>query len=255
VTKKRVERVQSDPDNQPESTYTPTATAKGRARQLRMIAAILWAVAIACELVAIFGLLRQSPVNVVLLVVLTVVIGCFAIGGSLLWKKANRLDPASRKDTVRFFVQNQLGAIITVIAFLPLIALILLNKDLSKEEKAIAGGVAAAVMAVAMAFGIDWDPPSTEQYDAQVQEVVELTGKNEVTWTTHGKVYHLCAEASAVNRESQDGTIFVGTVAEAIAAGKERLTKQIAQELRECGFDEPARTDEIDDAEEPDETE
>ncbi|UUZ61149.1 hypothetical protein [Nocardioides sp. B-3] len=109
-------------------------------------------------------MLRDTPVNMVLLIGLLVVIGLLAAGGSLLWKQANRLDPASRRDTVRFFVQNQLGAIITVIAFLPLIVLILTNKDMSGKEKALAGGIGVLVMIAATAVGVDLDAPSVEQY-------------------------------------------------------------------------------------------
>ena len=46
-------------------------------------------------------------------------IAIFAIAGSLMWKAANKHDPARESEKARFFFQNQLGAIITVIAFLP----------------------------------------------------------------------------------------------------------------------------------------
>lgn len=55
--------------------------------------------------------------------------GITAIIGSLLWKQANRLDPASEKDKFRFFVQNQLGLLITIVAFFPLVLLILTDKN------------------------------------------------------------------------------------------------------------------------------
>lgn len=219
-------------------TWTPTPEAKGRATQLRLVAAVLWVVAIGLEGYAIFGVLNDSSVNMVLLIALIVVIGIVAIGGSLLWKKANRLDPASRSDTVRFFVQNQLGAIITVIAFLPLIVLILLNKDMTPQQKALAGGIGAIVM-VAAAVGIDWSAPSTEQYTAETSQVTDIKGENLVYWTKSGKVFHLCEKVSAVNRASKDNTIYSGTVADAHAAGKDRLTLQVAQEAKQCGFDTP----------------
>ena len=40
-----------------------------------------------------------------------------------------------------------------------------------------------------------------------------------------------------MNRESKDGQIFVGSTQDAVAAGKSRLTKKLAQEVRECGID------------------
>jgi len=73
---------------------------------------VLWLLAIGGEAFAIFWILRQTPVNMIFLIGSLVVIGGLAVGGSLLWKKANRLDPASRADKFRFFVQNQLGAIV-----------------------------------------------------------------------------------------------------------------------------------------------
>jgi hypothetical protein len=40
--------------------------------------------------------------------------------------------------------------------------------------------------------------------------------------------------ASEVNKTSQDNQIYTGTVADAIADGKTRLTLQVDQELAEC---------------------
>src|SRR5690606_32375840 len=132
-------------------TWVPTAEAKKKATSLRWIAAVLWAVAIIGEAVGIFWLLRQRVVTTagglerdadtgllqeqvasttfpqwafITLLVLLVVIAALSIAGSVLWKNANRLDPAKKSDTVRFFVQNQLGAIIAIIAFVPLVILI-----------------------------------------------------------------------------------------------------------------------------------
>ena len=118
-------------------SWSASPEAKSKALTFRIIAAVLWAIAIGGELFTIFWVLRQDPILMWLLIVMLVVIGAFALGGSLLWKKANRLDPASRKDTVRFFVQNQLGVIITVIAFLPLIVMIFLNKDMDGKQKTV----------------------------------------------------------------------------------------------------------------------
>lgn len=217
--------------------WKPTPEAKKQATTFRIIALVLWALAIAGELVAIFVLLKQNPINMVLLIVAIVVIGILAIGGSLLWKQANRLDPASEQDKVRFFVQNQLGAIIAIIAFLPLIIVILANKNMDGKQKAIAGTIGGVVALAAIFFGISFAPPSVEQYDTETQQVVDITGVNEVFWTKSGKVFHLCSDASAVNQESADNQIYAGTVAEAHAAGKERLTLQIEQEIEQCGFD------------------
>lgn len=236
--KKKVVRVESTPEAREEaaSDWKPTAESKGKATTLRIIAAVLWLLAIGTEAFAIFWVLRQDPVNMVLLIALLVGIGALAVGGSLLWKQANRRDPASKSDKLRFFVQNQLGAIITVIAFLPLIILIFTNKNMDGKQKGIAGGAAIVLLLVAGYFGLSLNPPSVEQYTAETQKVVELTGENFVYWTKSGEVYHLCEDASAVNLESEDNTIYSGTVADAHADGKERLTLQVEQELEQCGF-------------------
>lgn len=248
MAKKKVVRVESDPEtrdetgadtSEPGPTWTPTAEAKSKATKFRLIAAALWLLAIAGEAYAIFGVLGADDVNMVLLIGLIVVIGILAVAGSLLWKKANRLDPARRSEPTRFFIQNQLGAIITAVAFLPLLVLILLNKDMSGREKALAGGIGVAVMLIAGYFGVDTNPASVEQYTEETNTVEDIVGENLVYWTKDGNVFHLCAEASDVNRESKDGKIYEGTVAEAHEAGKDRLTKKIAQETRECGFDTP----------------
>ncbi len=236
--KKKVVRVESTPEAREEAAadWKPTPESKGKATGLRVIAAVLWLLAIGAEAFAIFWVLRQDPVNMVLLIILLVVIGALAVGGSLLWKQANRRDPAPRSQPVRFFVQNQLGAIITVIAFLPLIILIFTNKNMDGKQKGIAGAVAIVLLLVAGYFGLSLNPPSVEQYTAETQTVVELTGENLVFWTKSGEVYHLCEDASAVNLESEDNTIYSGTVADAHADGKERLTLQVEQELEQCGF-------------------
>ncbi len=241
---KKVVRVESTPDAESksgnDSVWTPTAESKSKAVKFRIIAAILWTVAIATEAVAIFWLLRQVPFetwHLILLIGLLVVIAGLAIGGSLLWKKANRLDPASKKNKVRFFVQNQLGLIISIIAFLPLIIMIFLNKEMDGKQKGIAGTIAIVLLLVAGYFGTDFNAPSQEAYAEDTAAVVFLTGADEVTWTKSGNVYHLCQDASDVNRESADGQIFVGTTNDAVAAGKSRLTKKLAQEVRECGID------------------
>jgi hypothetical protein len=237
---KKVVPVKSDPESQAsEPTWKPTPEAKGKATQLRIIALVLWAVAIAGEAFAIFWVLKQSSVNLVLLIAAIVIIGALSVVGSLLWKRANQADPASKSDPVRFFIQNQLGAIIAIVAFLPLIVMILLNQNMDGKQKGIAGGIAVVALAVAAYFGASFNSPSVEQYDAETNQVIQYTGQDLVFWTKEGNVYHLCQDASAVNLESKDNTIYSGTVGDAHADGKERLTLQVDQELKQCGFATP----------------
>ena len=220
------------------ATWTPTAEAKKKSTTFRILAIVLWLLAIGTEAFAIFYVLKQNPINMVLLIILLVVIAALAIGGSLLWKQSNRLDPASKSEPVRFFVQNQLGVIISAIAFIPLIILIFTNKNMSGQQKAIAGIIAIVLLGASGAVGASVNPPSTEQYASEQQQVVAANGGQDlVYWTKEGKVFHLCADASAVNLQSKDNQIYSGTVAEAHAAGKSRLTLQVEQERKQCGFD------------------
>ena len=142
------------------------------AMRLRVFAAISWLIAIGTEVAGIV-LLRQHKFdhgNLALLIGLLVVIAIFAIAGSLMWKAANRHDPARESDTVKFFVQNQLGAIITVIAFLPLVVLIFMDKDMDPKNKKIAGGIGVVLAAAATFIGIDFNPPSVEQYTQDMNQ-------------------------------------------------------------------------------------
>jgi hypothetical protein len=151
--------------------WAATQDQKGSARKLRIFALLSWAVAIAGEGFGIY-LLKQNKFdaggpgngNFPLLIGLLVGIAVFAIAGSLLWKAANKHNPASKADGFRFFVQNQLGAIITLIAFLPLLALIFMDKDMDPKNKQIAGGIGAVLAIVATMMGVSLKPPSVEQY-------------------------------------------------------------------------------------------
>lgn len=225
------------------SDWQPTPEAKKQATTLRIAAFACWLVAIGLEVFAIFWVLKQVPfetAHLVWLIVIAVVIAGLAIAGSLMWKKSNRLDPASEKDKIRFFVQNQLGVIMTLLAFVPLVIMILTNKNMDGKQKGIAGAVVGVLAIVALVFAPEFAPVSKEAVSAQGNEVVQLTGKDEVFWTKAGDVYHLCSQASAVNLESKDNQIYSGTVAQAIAAGKKRLTKQVDQELKQCGITKPS---------------
>jgi hypothetical protein len=146
--------------------WQATKDQKSAATRLRIFAALAWLVAIVGEIVAIVLLFRHKfdDGNLSLLIGLLIGIAIFAIAGSMLWKAANQHDPARESDKARYFFQNQLGAIITVIAFLPLIFLILNDKNLDPQSKKIASGVGAALAVVATALGVSYNPPSVEQY-------------------------------------------------------------------------------------------
>src|SRR3954447_55258 len=152
---------------------------KSAATRLRLFAAI--ALGVACGAgVAGIVLLRQHKFdhgNLPLLIGILVGIAIFAIAGSLLWKAANKHDPARESDRAKFFFQNQLGAIITLISFLPLIVLIFMDKDMDPKNKKIAGGVGVLLAAAATLIGVSWKPPSVEQYTQDMNKcAAEIKG-------------------------------------------------------------------------------
>ena len=275
----------SDNNTEPEITpeteadvtkaWKATQDQKSSATRLRIFAAIAWVIAIGAEITGIVLLLqgRFDDGNLPLLIGLLVGIAVFAIAGSLMWKAANKHDPASKEEAFKFFVQNQLGAIITIIAFLPLLAMIFLDKDMDPKNKQIAGGVGAALAVVATLFGISYNPPSVEQYTEDMNEcaaqikaslpttacspevaeqaqeiardtdaVVDATGGSEtVYWIAppdgakHDapRVFHLCEDVSPLNGKA----VVSGSVTEAYAQNAKRITKQISMDQGQCGFE------------------
>ncbi len=193
--------------------FVASDESKAKARGFRIFGVVSWIVAIGVEIVAIL-LLKRPPISMTWLIVLIAVDLIFAVVGSLLWKKANRLDPASQKDKVRFFLQNQLGAIIGIIAFLPLVILVFTNKDMNGKQKGIVGSIAVVALLVAGITGVDFNPPSQEQYAEQTARVESLTGTNAVFWTKSGTSYHLYSDCSYINT-ARTNEIFQGTVAQA----------------------------------------
>lgn len=194
--------------------FEATEEAKGKAKQLRMFALLAWFVAIGLEVFAILKLITNE--TLMWLIIVIVAILALSITGSLLWKKANRWDPASEKDKARFFIQNQLGALIAAIAFLPLLILILTNKNLDGKTKGIAGAVAGVALLVATIVGIDFNPPSvekyTEQINAQTTEVTDLTnGVDLVYWTPSGNKLHIFDDCQHI----KNSTVSNGTVKQA----------------------------------------
>ncbi|HMI41149.1 MAG TPA: hypothetical protein VK485_07975 [Sphingomicrobium sp.] len=194
-------------ENDVTKDWRATQGQEGAAKRLRIFAALSWIVAIGTEVAGIV-LLRQHKFdhgNLPLLIGLLVVIAVFAIGGSLMWKAANKHDPASKADTVKFFVQNQLGAIITVIAFLPLIVLIFMDKDMDPKNKKIAGGVGVVLAAAATLIGVDFNPPSVEQYTQDMNKCAAEIKANQPTKDCSPEV---AEQAKAIAQDS-------ATVAEA----------------------------------------
>jgi hypothetical protein len=266
--------------------WKATQGQESAAKRLRIFAALCWIVAIGTEVAGIVLLLRNKfdQGNLPLLIGILVVIAVFAIAGSLLWKAANKQDPARRSDAAKFFFQNQLGAIITVIAFLPLVALIFLDKDMDPKNKKIAGGIGAVLAVAATMIGVSWNPPSVEQYTQdmnacasqikanqpttacspevadQAKEiardsaaVVEASGQDVVYWiapengakrASTPHVFHLCDGVSPLRGKSVNR----GSVTQAYAENATRITKQIPMEQKQCGFGGPQEAKDVNEA-------
>jgi hypothetical protein len=143
------------------------------------------------------------------------------IVGSSFWKKANRFDPASKQNALKFFFQNQLGVVVAVVAFLPAVILAFIKKEY------LVGAIAALFMVGGAAASADYNAPSQEEYAAQTAEVEALTGQNFVYWTKSGKKYHLYDDCQYL-KSDKTTEIFEGTVADA------RTEKKITELCSAC---------------------
>ncbi|MEN8958561.1 MAG: hypothetical protein ABF242_09900 [Flavobacteriales bacterium] len=220
MSDKKITKVASTgPTNKKGDSWKPTEDNKSKATTFRAIAIVAWVIAIGFEIWGIFKLKTVKDDGMTFLIVLIVAALIFAVAGNLLWKKANRLDPAKKSDKFRFFVQNQLGAIISAIAFLPLVIMILMNKDIDGKQKGILGAIAGAALLIGVGTGIDFNPPSVEQYTEESNRVTELMGTDYIYWTKSGKKYHLYNTCGYINGD-RTSEIFQGTVGDAKAMKK-----------------------------------
>lgn len=192
----------------------------GNAGGLRIGAVVLWVVALVFEVLALLVVLGKLNLHflptlwqLILLLVLDLV--CVIIGAQL-WKKANHIDPASEKNALKFWLWNNMGVIACVICFMPIIILLLTNKDLDKKTKAIATVVAVIALLIGGVASYDFNPVSAEQKEAAVTAL----GQETVYWAPFGHVYHTHEDCGALNRSDE---LTMGTVEQAIAANRTRL--------------------------------
>lgn len=192
----------------------------GEAKPKRIGAIVLWIFAIAFEVLAVlvlFGKIHMAfmPVLYQLIAFVVLDLAC-VIAGSQLWKKANHIDPASEKNKLKFWLWNNMGVIVCTVAFVPIIILMLTNKNLDKKTKVIATVVAVIALLIGGLFSYDYNPVSEEQLDAAVSTL----GDEQVYWAPFGHVYHTHDDCQSL---SQSETLTVGTVDQAIAEGRTRL--------------------------------
>ncbi len=201
------------------------AAPTGNATGYRIGAIVLWVLGLVFEVLAILVALGKfflsfmpSIAQLIMFLVLDLI--CVVIG-SLLWKKANHIKPASEKNKLKFWLWNNLGVIVSVIAFVPFIIVMLSSKNNDKRTKAIATVVAVIALLIAGVFSYDFNPVSQEKKD----EAVSTLGNDTVYWSPFGHVYHTHADCSHLN---QTDTLTSGTVEQAIAANRTRICKSCA---------------------------
>jgi len=208
------------PAKKPAAATAKPAPETGNATGLRIGAVILWVLAIVFEVLAVLivaGKIHMTflPVMWQLIVMIVLDLACVIIGAQL-WKKANHIDPVSEANKVKFWLWNNMGVIACVIAFVPLIIIMLSNKNLDKQTKTICTVVAIIALLIGGVASYDYNPVSEEQKDA----AVDVLGDTTVYWAPFGKVYHTDAECPALNRSE---SLTYGTVEDAIAANRVRL--------------------------------
>ena len=198
-----------------------TGDPKKRATCKRVRAIICWIIAIAFEVIGILRLTevinRFSNLEPLWFLIICLVLDLiFVVIGSQLWKKANHIDPASEKNKVKFWLWNNLGTVVSIVAFLPLIILIFTNKNLDKKDKGIIGAVAIAALAIAGLTSYDWNPVSMEWLELAEKEVLQVSPSGTVYWAEHSKKYHVDQNCRAF---SNSEVVYEGTVADAYERG------------------------------------
>ncbi len=203
------------------TTAVVSAANKSSATTKRIFSAILWVVALAAEIGAILilnGTWYIPEEKLMLFLIGLVVIDLILVViGALLWKSANRLDPPSKKKKLSFFLLSQMGLIAAIICFLPLIILLLKNKDMDAKTKKLVTIIAAVALVIASLLSADFSPTSSEDL-AAAQELAMEVGDGTAYWTQFGKSYHLDPNCGTLLRSS---TIYSGTVEDAFAANRE----------------------------------
>ena len=186
----------------------------------RALAIVFWLLAITAEVCAILylvGKINITSLNQTTWLIIFIAIDLvFFIIGSLFWKKANHITPKSEKNKFTFWVWNNLGTILSVLAFLPLIIFVLMNKDMDKKSKGIVTGVAAIALVIAGISSYDFNPVSSEKV-LQEQANIEALGYKEVYWAPNSKKYHVDPDCSYFSNSTE---IYKGTVADAYKNGQ-----------------------------------
>lgn len=214
-TEKKPTRSSAERDVEVKESKTHSKTQKSRATGLRIGAVICWLIAFGFEALAILNLkgvfvpqqiIPSLPDNFMLYLIIFLVVDLiFVIIGSQLWKKSNRIDPASKKNKLKFWLWNNMGLIATIIAFVPFIIILLTQKEgegnvnLDAKTKKIVAIVAVAALAVALLFSFTWNPVSSEEL-AEAES--EFSGAL-VYWTPYGRCFHVDENCQSLKNSAE----------------------------------------------------
>lgn len=213
------------------TTHTVQTAEKGNALPLRIGAAVAWVIALGMEALALLvlnGTVKLEPTMVWGIGALVVDLIC-VITGSVCWKKANHIAPASKANKVKFWLWNNLGVIVSVVAFVPFIVLLLTDKNADGKTKKLASIVAVVALLIGGLASYDFDPLSQEDVDA-----ASSVFQGYVYWTASGKVYHSHEDCQALQQTEE---LKEGTVDTAMAEGRQRLCKFCEARDQEAGLD------------------
>lgn len=183
----------------------------------RIAAFVFWFLGIAMEVLAVLtlnGTLYLAKISQMAMLIGFIVLDfIFVVTGSQFWKKANDVDPASKTNKVKFFLWNQLGLVMSILAFFPLVLLLLRDKDLDAKTKKIVSIVAAVALVACSALSIDYNPISEEEY----QEMEAEYNGQDIYWTRWGKSYHTTPDCPSLSRSKE---VFQGTIEQALEANR-----------------------------------
>ena len=232
ATTKKVTKVSGGENAPQRTTFVPTEEAKAQAGKFRMYGILLWVLAVVAEIAAMVILFKKDPEIAlttgkrILLIVILLIDLVLLIVGSMYWKRANRFDPASKQNTLKFFFQNQMGVVAAVVAFLPVVILSFIKKEY------LVGAIAALFMVGGGLASADYNPPSVEEYSQQSTYVKELMGSDHVYGTKSGTKYHLYNDCQYL-KSDRTTEIFEGTVA-GLYANNSRIKPEMSSLCSAC---------------------
>ena len=196
------------------------AERKGDAKPFRIAAVILWVLGLVCEILAVVFLKKNkdTPWVITPLVIDFVLV----VIGSQLWKKANHIDPPAKSQGFVYWLKTELGVVVAVIAFAPILVVLLLDKNANKQTKGIATIVAVAALVIAGASGVDYHPATQEALDEATEQAAKLSDGGLCYWTDGGSVYHFNPDCQALSHSAE---IKQGDIQTAFDEGKTRGCK------------------------------